>query len=90
MVYRITESTDQEQMSGNIVLKISGMTCSKCEETIMGAALKCIGVKDAKVSHKEGKATIKANLFKVNVNELRDVVEGTGFSVGTMHFNSAV
>ncbi len=90
MVYKITECTDQEEMSGNIVLKISGMTCSKCEETIMGAALKCIGVKDAKVSHREGKATIKANLLKVDVNALRDVVEGTGFSVGTIRFNSAI
>lgn len=90
MVYRITECPDQEQMSGNIVLKISGMISSKCEETIMDAALKCIGVKDATVSHKEGKATIKVNFFKVDVNELRDVVEGTGFSVNTMYFNTAV
>ncbi len=50
MVYRITECPD-EQMSGNIVLKISGMISSKCEKTIMAAALKCIGVKDATVSH---------------------------------------
>ncbi len=36
----------------------------------------------------EGNATIKANFFKVDVNELRDVVEGNGFSVSAMYFNS--
>lgn len=90
MVCKVAVVKDEEHLSGAIVLEIRGMTCSKCEDAIKAAALKCIGVKDAKVSHKEGKATIKANFFKVDVNELRDVVEGTGFSVSTMYFNTEI
>ena len=88
MVYRITECTDQDHMSGNIMLKISGMTCNKCEETIKGAVLKCNGVKDARVSHKEAEATIKVNIFGIDINELKDVVEDVGFSVNAMCFNT--
>jgi copper chaperone CopZ len=77
-------------MSGNIVLKISGMICSKCEKTIKGAVLKCKGVMDAKVSHKAAEATIKVDIFKVDVNELKEAAEDTGYSVGTMYFNTAI
>jgi len=87
MVYRITESTDQEYMTGNIVLKISGMICSKCEEAIKGAVLKCSGVRDAWASFEEAEATIIVDIFKVDLNELKKATEDTGFSVETMYFN---
>lgn len=90
MVCKVAVVKDEEYLLGDIVLEIRGMTCSKCEDAIKAAALKCIGVEDAKISHKEGKATIKANFFKVNLNELRFVVEGTGFSVSAMCFNSEI
>jgi len=90
MVYSITESTDQFQLSGNIVLKISGMTCCKCEEAIRDAVLKCNGVKDARVSFEDDEATIKVDIFKVDVNELKEAAEDTGFSVETMYFNIAI
>lgn len=90
MVCKVAVVKDEEHLSGNIVLEVRGMTCSKCEDAIKAATLKCIGVKGAKVSHKEGKATIKANFFRVDVNELRDVVEGTGFSVSRMYFNTEI
>ncbi len=90
MVYRITKFTDQEHMSGNIMLKISGMTCLKCEETIKGAVLQCKGVKNAMVSHKEAEATIKVDIFNVDVYELKEAAENTGYSVETMFFNTEI
>jgi len=90
MVCKVAVVKDEEHLSGNIILEIKGMTCSKCEDAIKAVALKCIGVKDAKISHKEGKATIKANFFKVDVNELRDVVEGNGFLVSAMYFHTNI
>ena len=90
MVSRITESTDQEYMSGIIMLKISGMTCFKCEETIKGAILQCTGVKDAMVSHKENEATIKVDIFNVDVNKLKEAAENSGYSVETMYFNTEI
>ncbi|MHC4138393.1 MAG: heavy-metal-associated domain-containing protein [Planctomycetota bacterium] len=90
MVSRITESTDQVQMSGNIILKISGMTCLKSEKTIKGAVLHCKGVKDAMVSHKEAEAIIKVDIFNVDVNELKEAAENTGYSVEAMYFNTQI
>ncbi|MHC4307031.1 MAG: heavy-metal-associated domain-containing protein [Planctomycetota bacterium] len=90
MVSRITEFTGQEHMSGNIVLKISGMTCLKAEKTIKGAVLQCKGVKDAMVSHKEAEAIIKVDIFNVDVNELKEAAENTGYSVETMYFNTQI
>jgi len=90
MVYRITNFTDQEYMSGNIVLKISGMICNKCEETIKNAVSKCNGVKDAWVSHKEDEAIITVDIFKVDINKLKESAEDTGYSVEAMYFNTAI
>ena len=90
MIYKIAGFKTEEHVSGDIVLKINGMSCSNCEDAVKAAALKCIGVKDVKVNHKEGKAIINANFFKIDVNELRDVVEGTGFPVSTILFNTEI
>ena len=64
-----------------IVLKIKGMTCGRCEETLKAAFLTCHGIKEASVSYKESQAVIKVNVFEVDYDEVVAVVKGAGFSV---------
>ncbi|MDR4505118.1 MAG: cation transporter [Candidatus Scalindua sp.] len=64
-----------------IVLKIKGMTCGRCEETLKTAFLACHGIKEASVSYKESEAIIKVNVFEVDYDEVVAVVNRAGFSV---------
>jgi copper chaperone CopZ len=88
VVCKIIDVTNEEHMSGSVVLSVSNMASNKCEETIKNATLRCRGVKDTRVSYEEGKAIINVNVFEVNVNEIKDVVEGIGYSVSTVFFNT--
>jgi len=63
-----------------IVLNVKGMTCGACENAVKSALLECKGVKDAKVSHKEGKAVVKVEGGEVKAGEMIEAVEKKGFS----------
>jgi len=90
MVCKIVEEPTKEHMSGAVVLNIRGMTSSKCEDTIKNATLKCKGVKGVMVSYKEGEVIINVSIFEVDVKKIRHVVEGAGFSVNAMYFNTEI
>jgi copper chaperone CopZ len=62
-----------------VVLNIHGMTSEKDAEAVKAALLKCNGVKDAKVSHKEATAVVTAS--EADYDELTEAVESAGFSV---------
>ncbi|MBI5677713.1 MAG: cation transporter [Planctomycetes bacterium] len=66
--YELAEgkSTNEEQ----IELKVKGMTCVACSKTVKSALLKVTGVKDAVVSHDEGKAVVIVEKGKANTQEL--------------------
>ena len=63
-----------------VVLNVNGMTCGMCENAVKTALLKCSGVKNAEVSHKEGKAVVKVEEGKAKADELIKAVEKAGFS----------
>ena len=63
-----------------IVLNVEGMTCSGCENAIKSALLKCDGVKDAEVNHKDGKAVVQTEGSKAKTDELIKAVEKAGFT----------
>ncbi len=63
-----------------VELKVDGMTCGMCENAVKTALLNCKGVKDAEVSHKEGKAVVKIEEGKAKTDELIKAVEKAGFS----------
>jgi copper chaperone CopZ len=90
MVCKITNDTNKEHMSGSVVLKISGMACSKCEDAIKNATLRCNGVKEVRVNYKEGEVIINVSIFEVDVKEIRHAIEGAGFSVNAMYFNTEI
>ncbi len=76
--YELAEgkSTNEEQ----IELKVNGMTCGACSKTVKSALLKVAGVKDAVVSHDEGKAVVIIEKGKAKTQELIKAVENAGFS----------
>ncbi|GEM_PF-1362044 len=76
--YELAEgkSTNAEE----IELKVKGMTCGACSNTVKSALLRVKGVKGAEVSHEEGKAVVKIEKGKVKTDELIKAVENAGFS----------
>lgn len=77
--YELAEgkSTNEEQ----IELKVNGMTCGACSKTVKSALLRVTGVKDAVVSHEEGKAVVIIEKGKASTDEIIKAVEQAGFSV---------
>ena len=76
--YELAEGkpTNEEQ----IELKVNGMTCGACSKSVKSALLRVTGVKDAVVSHDEGKAVVIIEKGKANTQELIKAVENAGFS----------
>ncbi len=68
------------QNADDIVLNTKGMTCGGCESRVKGALIGCAGVKDAKVSHKDGKAIVHIEKGKANTQKLIEAVEKVGFT----------
>lgn len=67
---------DEEEVE----LKVNGMTCGACEKVVKSAILGVKGVRDAEVSHEEGKAVVKVEKGKARTDELIKAVEKAGFS----------
>ena len=63
-----------------VVLNVEGMTCGACEDVVKSALLKCDGVKDVEVSHKEGKAVVQKEGSEAKTDELIKAVEKAGFT----------
>lgn len=47
--------------------------------------MKCNGVNDTKVSHKDGKAIVNINVFEFGVDEIIEAVKKAGFSDAIGH-----
>ena len=69
-----------ESGSEQVVLNVKGMTCGGCANRVKGALVECAGVKDAQVSHKDGKAVVQVEKGKANPQKLIEAVEKVGFS----------
>ncbi len=68
------------QNAEDIVLNIKGMTCGGCANRVKDALIKCAGVADVHVSHKDGKAVVQVENGKANAQNLIEAVEKVGFS----------
>ncbi len=68
------------QNADDIVLNIKGMTCGGCANRVKDALVKCAGVADVHVSHKDGKAVVQVEKGKANTQNLIEAVEKVGFS----------
>lgn len=76
--YGVTQKAPE---SNKIILKIEGMTCASCAQTIEKALNRTEGVKDANVNVATEKATIKYDPNVLNVGQLEKVVSDTGYGV---------
>lgn len=72
-------SSTAESDAEKVVLNVKGMTCGGCEGRVKGVLIKCAGVTDAQVSHKDGNAFVKVEDGKADMEELIKAVEGAGF-----------
>ena len=64
-----------------ITLRIGGMTCTSCAQTIENALRKTEGVREANVNLATEKATISYSLGEIGFGEIKDVVENVGYQV---------
>ncbi|TDQ00124.1 Cu+-exporting ATPase [Halanaerobium saccharolyticum] len=68
-------------MNSKTTLKLEGMTCSSCAQTIEKALNKTDGVDQAQVNFAAEKAYVDYDSSKVDENKLVEVVKGTGYDV---------
>lgn len=76
--YGVTQKVSE---LNKVMLKIEGMTCASCAQTIEKALNRTEGVKDANVNVATEKATIKYDPHVLTVHQLEKVVSETGYSV---------
>jgi mercuric ion transport protein len=61
--------------------KISGMTCSACQEHINHEVNKLNGILSSKASYENGNAIIEFDQTKTNVTEIEKAINSTGYTV---------
>ncbi len=77
--------------SKNIILestyeiKISGMTCSGCEEHVKFEVGKLTGISALEVSYEKGNAVVTFNESKTGIEEVKEAVDKTGYKVESVN-----
>ncbi len=75
-----TEEINTEQLT-TIEIKVEGMTCTGCENTVTNAIMELSGINHAKLSHIDGNAIIEFDNTKTSREEIVDAVKGSGYKV---------
>lgn len=75
-----TDEFEKEKKIMKKVIKIDGMMCPHCENTVKTALEGVEGVNSAIASHKEGTAVVELNK-EVSEDILKNIVENKGYSV---------
>lgn len=70
----------QGKSSGEIVLKVKGMTCGHCEKRVKAAAESVNGVKSAKADFVKGEVTVACD-GNASVKELKKAIREAGYKV---------
>lgn len=75
-------TVDKEQTQIKFAdFKIKGMTCTGCEEHVKHAVFALDGVQDVSASYKDASAQVKYDVSLVDVNEITEVINSTGYTV---------
>ena len=64
-----------------MTLRIGGMTCASCAQTIENALRKQKGIKEANVNLATEKATVIYNSNELTYQEIKNAIEGAGYEV---------
>lgn len=62
-----------------VTIKVLGMSCGGCVRNVTGVLQALPGVHEAAVSLDQASATVRFDPSKVDVDTLREAVEGAGF-----------
>ena len=73
--YNVAEGTQR------IMMRIGGMTCASCAQTIENALRKKKGVREASVNLATEKAAVTYSPNEISYEEIKDVVEDVGYQV---------
>lgn len=65
----------------NITLKVNGMTCEHCVETIESALWDIDGVFDARADLGAGTVSIEYDSSRIDAQAIHDVIEELGYKV---------
>ncbi|MFA5864593.1 MAG: SO_0444 family Cu/Zn efflux transporter [Phycisphaerae bacterium] len=68
-----------DRRQGEVILKVTGMTCTECAKTVREALLTCRGVNDVKVNLHSGQVHIQGE--KTDMEALRIAVKSAGFGI---------
>jgi copper chaperone len=63
------------------IVKIQGMTCMGCVNSVKNVLEKLPGVSSADVSLEQKQATIQYDAATTNVNQFKNAIEDAGFEV---------
>ena len=64
-----------------VEVKIEGMTCTGCEQTIQRNVGKLEGIKSVKATFTDGRAVIEYFPSMVDTLKIRDAITGSGYTV---------
>lgn len=73
-----TEEINTEQLT-TVEIKIEGMTCTGCENTVTNAIMELSGINHAKLSYIKGNALVEFDNTKTSREEIVDAVNGSGY-----------
>jgi Cu+-exporting ATPase len=73
----------EKEVTNKITMKITGMTCASCSQTVEGALRKVKGVESANVNLATEKATVAYSPRTVSILDLRKAVENVGYGVAS-------
>jgi copper chaperone len=74
-------SGDPRASLNKAVIKVSGMTCNHCKQSVETAVLGLPGVMSALVDLQEGTLTVDFDHKKTTLTQLKAEVESVGFDV---------
>lgn len=65
------------------VIKVNGMTCMGCVNSVKNVLEKIPGVNNANVSLEQQQVTIEYDDAKAHADQFRDAIKGAGFDVAS-------
>lgn len=63
------------------ILKIEGMTCTGCVNSVKNVLQKIPGVKSADVSLEQNQATVQYDAAATNAKQFREAIKDAGFEI---------
>ncbi len=65
------------------VIKVNGMTCTGCLNSVKNVLEKIPGVSSADVSLEQKQVTVEYDAAKTNSNQFKEAIKGAGFEIAS-------